>query len=119
MMKIKTNLITSPYQLDMKDIEFIFDDASKTMAMLINVEQDGIPFIAAYVYSYTALTTSNITSFYKNRCERQCSTVVENEMAPLLDYIEGDSFKIDYFTGSNPVLGQFTSRDPHRFFLYR
>ncbi len=114
--EIKTNLITSPYQLDLMDIEFIFDDASKTMAMLINVEQDGIPFIAAYVYSYTALTTSNITSFTRTDANGNAS-VVENEMAPLLDYIEGDSFRIDYFTGSNPVLGQFTSRVHADFFF--
>src|SRR5688500_903449 len=56
---IKFNLKNSGFNLDLGDIEFTFDDASKTMAMLVNVQQDGVPFIAAYVYDYTALSPSN------------------------------------------------------------
>jgi hypothetical protein len=38
-------------------------------------------------------------------------------MAPLLDYIDHDVFKVDYFTGATPALGQFTSRDRTDFFF--
>lgn len=114
--EIKLNLKNSAYNLDLTEIEFIFDDESKTMGMLVNVEQDGIPFIAAYVYSYTALTTSNITRFTRTGTNGNGS-VVETEMAPLLDYIDNDDFELDYFTGSSPVLGQFTSQDNTDFFF--
>jgi hypothetical protein len=113
---VKFSLKTTGFNLDLMDIEFIFDDESKQMAMIVNVEQDGIPFIAAYVYNYTALTTSNITRFTRVSANGN-GTAVEQEMGPLLDYIDNDDFKIDYFTGSTPVLGQFISQDNPDFFF--
>ena len=113
---IKFNLKNSNFNLDLKDIEFIFDDPSKTMVMLVNVEQDGIPFIAAYFYNYTALTTSNITRFSRVQTNGN-GNAVEAEMTPLLDYIDNDVFKVDYFTGSSPVTGQFISQDNPGFFF--
>lgn len=114
--EVKVNLKTSGFNLDLNDIDFIFDDASKTMAMIVNVEQDGIPFIAAYQYDYTALTPSNVTKFTRSLTNGN-GTAVEEEMLPLLDYIDNDDFKVDYFTGTTPALGQFTSRDNSDFFF--
>ena len=113
---IKFNLKNSGFNLDLRDIEFIFDDASKTMAMLVNVEQDGVLFIAAYLYDYTALSSSNVTKFTRSLTNGN-GNAVETEMAPLLDYIDNDDFKVDYFTGATPALGQFTSRDRTDFFF--
>ncbi|MBL7698844.1 MAG: DUF4302 domain-containing protein [Chitinophagaceae bacterium] len=114
--EMKLNLKNSIYNLDLTEIEFIFDDESKMMGMLVNVEQDGIPFVAAYIYTYPALTTSNITRFTRTNANGN-AIAVEAQMAPLLDYIENDDFRIDYFTGSSPVLGQFTSLDNSDFFF--
>lgn len=113
---IKFNLKNSGYNLDLRDIEFVFDDTSKTMAMLVNVEQDGVPFVAAYLYDYTPLTSSNVTNFTRTLTNGN-GNVVESEMAPLLDYIDNDDFKVDYFTGATPALGQFTSRQRTDFFF--
>lgn len=113
---IKFNLKNSGFNLDLQDIEFVFDDTSKTMAMLVNVQQDGVPFIAAYIYDYTALTSANVTKFTRSRTNGN-GTAVEAEMTPLLDYIDNDSFKVDYFTGATPALGQFTSRVRTDFFF--
>jgi hypothetical protein len=113
---IKFNLKNSGFNLDLRDLEFVFDDASKTMAMLVNVEQDGIPFIAAYVYDYTALSSSNVTKFTRSLTNGNGS-LVETEMEPLLDYIDHDDFEVDYYTSSTPALGQFTSRDRTDFFF--
>jgi hypothetical protein len=107
---IKFNLKNSGFNLDLGDIEFTFDDASKTMAMLVNVQQDGVPFIAAYVYDYTALSPSNVTKFTRSLTNGN-GTAVEAEMAPLLDYIDNDDFEVDYYTPETPPLGQFISRD--------
>jgi hypothetical protein len=113
---IKFNLKNSGFDLDLRDLEFIFDDASKTMAMLVNVEQDGIPFVAAYMYDYTALSSSNVTKFTRSLTNAN-GNLVEVEMSPLLEYIDNDDFKVDYFTGATPPLGQFTSRDRADFFF--
>jgi hypothetical protein len=86
------------------------------MGMLVNVEQDGVPFVAAYLYDYSTLTSANQTRFTRSLTNGNGNTV-ETEMAPLLDYIDHDVFKVDYFTGATPALGQFTSRDRTDFFF--
>ena len=73
-------------------------------------------FIAAYVYTYATFTTSNVTRFTRTDANGN-GFWVEDEMAPLLDYIDNDDFKVDYFTGSSPVLGQFISQDNSDFFF--
>ena len=78
--------------------------------MLVHVEQDGRPFIAAYLYDYSALTSTNVTNFTRSLTNGN-GNLVEEEMMPLLDYIDNDNFEVDYFTGATPPLGQFTSRD--------
>ena len=107
---IKNSLKNSGFNLDLHDIDFTFDDASKTMGMLVNVTQNGVPFIAAYLYDYTPLSASNVTKFTRSLTNGN-GNAVEQEMTPLLDYIDNDDFKVDYVTGSAPVLGEFSSRD--------
>lgn len=114
--EIKTGLKNSGFGLDLTDIEFIFDDQTKTMAMLVNVEQNGQAFVAAYIYTYATFTTSNVTRFTRTDANGN-GFAVEDQMAPLLDYIDNDDFRVDYFTGTSPVLGQFTSLDNSDFFF--
>jgi hypothetical protein len=113
---VKFNLKNSGFNLDLRDIDFVFDDASKTMGMLVNVEQDGVPFVAAYLYDYSALNSSNVTNFTRSLTNGNGS-LVETEMAPLLDYMDNDNFKVDYYTAATPALGQFTSRERTDFFF--
>jgi hypothetical protein len=107
--QIKDNLINSPYGLELSDMDFIFDDQSRLMAMQVHVLQDGIDFIAQYVFSYT-INESNIATFTLID-ENGNASLVENEMSPLLNYLVADVFKLDYYTAVSPVLGQFTSQD--------
>lgn len=113
--QIAANLINSPYGLELADIDFIFDDQSKLMAMNVNVLQGSNLFIAQYVYGYT-LNTSNIATFQLLDLNPNAALVTQ-EMSPLTDYLENDDFKLDYFTGSNPVLGQFISQDNPGFYF--
>lgn len=107
--QIKSNLINSPYALDLKVMDFIFDDESKLMALIVNVQQSGIDYVLQYVYSYT-MSTSNLATFTRQGANGNGS-VVEQEMGPLLNYIDNDVFKLDYYSEVLPVLGQFTSQD--------
>jgi hypothetical protein len=107
--QIKDNLINSPYTLELSDMDFIFDDQSKMMALQVNVLQSGVNFIAQYVFSYT-INESNIATFTLID-ENGNANLVEGEMSPLLNYLVGDVFKLDYYTAVTPVLGQFTSQD--------
>lgn len=114
--EIKFNLKTTGYNLDLIDMEFVFDDASKLMALLVNVEQDGIAYVAQYVYSYPPIGSNGLTRFIRQYANGNGSAV-ETEMAPLLNYIDNDAFKLDYYTSSSPVLGQFISQDNPDFFF--
>jgi hypothetical protein len=110
-----SNLINSPYTLELGDMNFIFDDASKTMALVVIVFQGPQPFQLQYIYSYS-LNASNQTQFNLLGLNGN-GDLVRNEMMPILKYIENDVFKLDYFTGSAPVLGQFTSLTRPQFFF--
>ena len=107
--QIKDNLINSPYELTLSNMDFVFDDESKLMALLVNVQQNGLNFVAQYVYSYT-LNEANIATFNLIG-ENGNASLVEGEMSPLLNYLNNDVFKLDYYTGATPVLGQFISQD--------
>lgn len=112
---IKTNLKTGGYNLDLDVMDFIFDAESNTMAAVVQVFQNGAPFVLQYVYAYT-FNTSNIATFTMIGANGN-GNLVAGAMAPLLDYIGQDSFRLDYFTGVSPVLGQFTSLDHTAFFF--
>lgn len=107
--QIKDNLKNSPYGLDLSVMDFIFDAESDLMALIVNVEQAGVNYVLQYVYDYS-INTSNIATFTRISNNGNAS-LVENEMAPFLNYIENDVFKLDYFSTVSPPLGQFTSQD--------
>jgi hypothetical protein len=114
---VKTNLKTSGYNLDLGAMDFIFDDASKLMAWETNVTQNGVPFVIQYVYSYT-LSSSGIAKFTRVSANvNGALPAIEIAMAPIMNFIENDQFKMDYFTSSTPVLGQFTSQQNSTFFF--
>lgn len=114
---VKANLKTSGYNLDLGEMDFIFDDASKTMAWNTSVTQSGVGFVIQYVYSYT-LSGSGIAKFTRVSANvNGALPVVEASMAPILGNIESDQFKMDYFTGTSPVLGQFISQQTPTFFF--
>lgn len=113
--EIKFNLKMSGFNLDLQVMDFIFDDASKTTGLIVNVEQDGFPYVLQYVYSYT-LDNNGIASFTRTGMNGNAG-LVEQDMLPLLNYIDNDVFKLDYFTGTSPLLGQFTSQDNPTFFF--
>jgi Domain of unknown function (DUF4302) len=113
--QIKDNLFNSPYTLELADMDFIFDDESKTMGLIVYVVQSGITYVLQYVYSYT-LSDAGIATFVRIGMNGNAS-LVENEMMPFLDYIDNDTFEMDYYTGSTPLLGQFISQDNPSFFF--
>lgn len=113
---VKFNLKTGNFNLDLIDMQFVFDDASKLMALLVDVEQTGTAYVAQYVYSYSPLGSNNLTKFTRQYSNGNGASV-EAEMAPLLDYIDNDVFKLDYYTATTPVLGQFISNDNPDFFF--
>ncbi|HKH63684.1 MAG TPA: DUF4302 domain-containing protein [Flavitalea sp.] len=114
---VKANLKTSGYNLDLGVMDFIFDDASKLMAWNTAVTQNGIPFVIQYVYSYT-LSGSGIAKFTRVSSNGNGALpIVEASMAPIMSFIDNDQFKMDYFTGSSPILGQFISQQNSTFFF--
>jgi hypothetical protein len=112
---IKTNLKNSGYNLDLGDMSFIFDAESSLMALNVVVRQNGIPYLLQYVYYYE-MNDSGLAQFVRVGSNGNAS-LVETSMQPLLNYIEGDIFKLDYFTGGSQILGQFVSQQHPTFFF--
>ncbi len=112
---ITVNLKTSGYNLDLGVMDFIFDSETNTMALVVQVFQNGVPFVLQYVYEYT-FNSSNLAMFGFVAANGN-GNLVAGEMTPLLNYINQDRFRLDYFTGVSPVLGQFTSLDHTAFFF--
>lgn len=106
---IKANLKNGPYNLDLGEMNFIFDDGTKTMALQVFVQQNGINFVCNFEYTYS-INNSGIVFFGRTGADGN-ALAAEKDMRPFLDYIENDNFKLDYFTGVSPVLGQFTSQE--------
>lgn len=114
---VKTNLKTSGYDLDLGSMDFIFDDATKTMAWNTNVTQTGVPFVIQYVYSYT-LSGTGIAKFTRVSANvNGALPAIEAAMGPILGNIQNDQFKMDYVTGTSPILGQFISQQVPTFFF--
>ena len=114
---VKNNLKTSGYNLDLGKMDFIFDDASKLMAWETAVTQNGVPFVIQYVYSYT-LSSGSIAKFTRVSANANGALpIVQTSMAPIMNFIDNDQFKLDYFTAANPILGQFISQQNPTFFF--
>src|SRR5690606_13570438 len=59
---VKDGLFASPYQLELDEMAFYFDDETKNMILVVTVKQDESFFYLQYLYRYT-INTSNIASF--------------------------------------------------------
>ena len=112
---VKTNLKNGGYNLDLGIMDFIFDDASKTMGLIVNVKQNGVPFVLQYVYSYQ-LSNNGIVNFTLMGANGNGNLVLTS-MRPLLNFIDNDQFKLDYFVNTTPVLGQLTSIENPEFYF--
>ncbi len=60
--EIKNNLKMGGFDLDLDEMSYVFDDASKTMALRITVTRDGSTFLILYQFDYT-LNSSGIADF--------------------------------------------------------
>jgi hypothetical protein len=106
--QIKTNLKNSPYDLDLSDILFFFDAESSSLGLLVLVQQSGATFVLQYVYSYT-INSSNIANFTRVGNNGNAD-LVTTEMAPFINRIDNDNFKMDFYTAVTPPLGEFVSQ---------
>lgn len=114
---VKTNLKTAGFNLDLGIMNFTFDDANKVMEWESNITQNGNPFVIAYVYSYT-INNAGVLKFTRTSANvNGANATIQGNMAPLLNYIENDQFKGDYYTSSSPILAQFTSIQNPTFFF--
>lgn len=112
---LKNNLVNSPYALDLGEINFIFDDASKIMAMTIIVIQNGNAFQAQHIYSYSYDTNGAVDFVLMDY--NGIANQLWNYTAEFRNYIEGDKFNMDYYSSGQGLLGQFKSINHPGFFF--
>jgi hypothetical protein len=112
---VKTNLKTGGFNLDLNDIQFIFDAESSVMVMDVYVIQGGVRFLARYIFLYQ-INDSGLAQFELVDANNNGITVIDS-VEPLLNYIAVDIFKLDYFASGSEILGQFTSQQHPAFFF--
>jgi hypothetical protein len=112
---LQSNLFDSPFGLDLGEIRFIFDDTSKTMALIIVVFQDGTQFQAQYLYSYSY--DQNGAADFVLMDFNGIADQLWDYTAEFRSYIEGHKFIMDYFPTGSQLLGQFTSQNNSDFFF--
>jgi hypothetical protein len=111
----KSGLKTGPYELDLDVMDFIFIGSDNVMVLNVTVTRDGSRYLVQYIYQYD-VTNAGIVKFTRVG-ENGNGGAVEDTMRSLLDYIEGDNFKLDYFTGGGQTLGQLTSIENPTFYF--
>jgi len=112
---VKSGVMT-PYGLTLDDMDFVFNNAAKTMMVNTYVYQGPAgPFLCQYSYTYT-VDGSGYYKFTKTGQNGNAALIVNN-MNNILSFIETDQFKLDGFSTSFSFLGQFTSRQNPAFYF--
>lgn len=108
--------VNNPYNLTLDKIDFVFNNATKTMLVNAYVYQGPAgPFLCQYSYIYT-IDGSGYYKFTKTGQNGNALFIVDN-MNNILSFIESDQFKMDGFSTSSSFLGQFTSRQTPAFYF--
>ncbi|HEX8462366.1 MAG TPA: hypothetical protein VF623_13085, partial [Segetibacter sp.] len=112
-----TGLKTHGYNLTYTRSEYIFNNASKSLTFNTYVTQNTTPYIIQYVYSY-AKDNNGFFKFTRVSANGNGGNVaIEADMKNIIDYLETDRFKLDYFVNGTTVLGQFNSVQNPTFFF--
>jgi len=112
-----SGLKTHGYNLTYAKSDFIFNDGNKTLTFNTYVTQGTNPYIIQYVYSYTK---DNAGLFKFNRISANgngANAGIEPDMRNIIDYIEQDKFKLDYYLNGTTLLGQFNSIENPTFYF--
>ncbi|MBC7828829.1 MAG: DUF4302 domain-containing protein [Chitinophagaceae bacterium] len=110
----KTAIKNGPYNLDLDDMEFLFDAQGRTMDLNVIVFQGNSGFLAQYSYTYTitgGLFKFNLVTQNGN------AGLIATDMAPLLNHINNNTFQLSAIATSVGVLGQFNSQQTPAFFF--
>ena len=112
-----SGLKTHGYNLTYTKSDFIFKDANKTLTFNTYVTQGTTPYVIQYIYSYTK---DNAGLFKFSRISANgngANPDIEPDMRNIIDYIEQDQFKLDYYLNGTTVLGQFNSIENPTFYF--
>jgi hypothetical protein len=110
----KANIKNGGYNLDLMDMSFVFDAGSQKMTLYYTIAQNGIPYQAQTVYSYTVSGGSIKFSWVGENANAE---LIKNDMAPLLGIFTTDHFKLDAMATTVGLLGQFTSIETPAFYF--
>lgn len=112
---MKASLINGQYQITLGNMDFIFNNAAKTMTLNVIANQGTQGRIAQYFYRYS-VDGSGYFKFTKTG-QNGNGMLIQTDMNNILSFIDNDHFKLDGFTTSSSFLGQFTSRQTPAFFF--
>ena len=111
---VKTSIKNGPYKLDLGDMDFEFDAQGKTMDLNVYVFQNNNQFLAQYSYTYTV--TGGLFKFNLVGQNGNAGLIV-NDMSPILNHINTNTFQLSAVATSSGVLGQFNSQQSPAFFF--
>jgi len=105
----------SGYNLDLKNIFYIFDRKKKTMVMRAFIFQRGVQYTANYSFDW-ALDANGISTFVSTGVDGNGGLIV-NQMLPLLLPFINDHFKFDFYNAGGTLLGGMYSQENPGFYF--
>ena len=110
----RANIKNGGYNLDLGNMVFQFDASSNRMVLNTYVAQQGVQFLAQTLYSYSVNGDSIKFTWLS---ESENAALIKSEMAPLLDYLATDSFKLSALATTSGFISLFTSNDNPSFYF--
>lgn len=102
------------YGLDLGDMYFSFDVVSNRMVLNTYVSMAGTRFLAKTIYNYTISGDAIRFTWVSDDAN---ANAIKSDMAPLLNYLTNDSYKLSAITTTMGFYGQFTSKENPNFYF--
>jgi len=107
------SMLTWPYTLTLSDTYFIFDSDAGKMYIVVLVIQNEQVFQCQFEYNYTVSADSGFNFSYVGADDN--GSAIQSDMAPILSYLDSDTFTGEYVGGGLEPLGGFFSKNSPAF----
>ncbi len=104
-----TSMLTGPYTLTLSDSYFIFDADAGKMYIVVLVIQNEQVFQCQFEYDYMVSGDGSFSFTYVGADDN--GGAIQSDMAPILSYLDNDTFAGEYVGGGLEPLGGFFSKD--------
>jgi hypothetical protein len=112
-----SSMLDGAFQLTLHEMNFVFDAVTQQMNfdVIISQTRNGTTtnFLAEYTYSYVA--DSNGAIRFTPLQSNENAQLIAFDLRKILQYLEDDSFKLEYIAGGFDLIGGFYSQESPEF----